>query len=151
MKGEKRMINTAELKEVIALMNEGGIQKLHVEHDGTVIVLDKTLTEEATKVLTPSKNNEVELTPPLKNEEPSKAVCEVRSPMVGTFYSSPEQGASPFVSEGDKVRANDIVCIVEAMKLFNEVEAGIEGEIIEVLVKDGDIVEYDQPLFLIKQ
>ncbi|WP_210608154.1 acetyl-CoA carboxylase biotin carboxyl carrier protein [Priestia flexa] len=145
------MINTAELKEVISLMNEGGIQKLHVEHDGTKIVLDKSLTKEETKVIIPSKPNEIEPTSPLKNEEVSKSVHEVRSPMVGTFYSSHEQGASPFVSEGDKVNAKDIVCIVEAMKLFNEVEAGIEGEIVEILVKDGDIVEYDQPLFLIKQ
>lgn len=70
--------------------------------------------------------------------------------MVGTFYQAPSPDAAPYVKVGDKVGEETIVCIVEAMKLFNEIEAEIKGEIVEVLVKDGQLVEYGQPLFLVK-
>jgi len=69
---------------------------------------------------------------------------------VGTFYAASEPGADPFVKPGQKVMANTVVCVLEAMKLFNEIEAGITGEIVEVLCKDGEFVEYGQPLFLVK-
>ena len=70
--------------------------------------------------------------------------------MVGTFYASPSPDADAYVKAGDKVTGDSIVCIVEAMKLFNEIEAEVNGEIVEVLVKDGELVEYGQPLFLVK-
>lgn len=70
--------------------------------------------------------------------------------MVGTFYQAPSPDQPPYVKVGDKVGEETIVCIVEAMKLFNEIEAEIKGEIVEVLVKDGQLVEYGQPLFLVK-
>ncbi len=69
---------------------------------------------------------------------------------VGTFYAAPEPGAEPFVKPGQTITANTVVCVLEAMKLFNEIEAGINGEIVEVLLKDGDFVEYGQPLFIVK-
>ncbi|TGV00525.1 acetyl-CoA carboxylase biotin carboxyl carrier protein [Mesorhizobium sp. M00.F.Ca.ET.186.01.1.1] len=72
------------------------------------------------------------------------------SPMVGTFYSAPEPGKPPYVQAGDKVNASKVVCIVEAMKLFNEIEAEVSGEIVKVLVEDGQLVEYGQALFLVK-
>jgi acetyl-CoA carboxylase biotin carboxyl carrier protein len=72
------------------------------------------------------------------------------SPMVGTFYQAPSPDSEPYVKVGQKVTPDTIVCIVEAMKLFNEIEAEVSGEIVEVLVKDGQLVEYGQPLFLVK-
>jgi len=72
------------------------------------------------------------------------------SPMVGTFYQSPSPDIDAYVRAGSKVTKDSIVCIVEAMKLFNEIEAEVDGEIVEVLVKDGQLVEYGQPLFLVK-
>lgn len=71
------------------------------------------------------------------------------SPMVGTFYRAPEVGAAPYVKAGDQVNRSSVVCIVEAMKLFNEIEAEVDGEIVEVLVENGQLVEYGQPLFLV--
>ena len=71
--------------------------------------------------------------------------------MVGTFYKSSSPDADPYVSKGDSVKSDSIVCIVEAMKLFNEIEAEVSGEIVEILVEDGQLVEYGQPLFLVKQ
>lgn len=75
---------------------------------------------------------------------------EITSPMVGTFYAAPSPEDDPYVQKGDKVQKNSVVCIVEAMKLFNEIEAEVEGEIVDILVEDGELVEYGQPLFRIK-
>ena len=74
----------------------------------------------------------------------------VNSPMVGTFYRSPAPGAKSFVEVGDTVKQGDTVCIVEAMKLMNEIEAEVNGTIVKVLVENGQLVEYGQPLFLVK-
>ena len=75
---------------------------------------------------------------------------EIKSPMVGTFYSAPNPESDPYVKTGDSVQKESIVCIVEAMKLFNEIEAEVSGEIIEVLAENGELVEYGQPLFRVK-
>ncbi|HGY90958.1 MAG TPA: acetyl-CoA carboxylase biotin carboxyl carrier protein [Planctomycetes bacterium] len=72
------------------------------------------------------------------------------SPMVGTFYTSPSPGAEPFVKVGDRVSQTTVLCIIEAMKVMNEIQAEMEGEILEVLVGNGEAVEYGQPLFTIK-
>ncbi len=74
----------------------------------------------------------------------------IRSPMVGTFYSRPNPDAEPFVSAGSKVSDSTVVCLIEAMKVFNEIKAECRGTIGEVLVNDGDAVEYGQPLFRLK-
>lgn len=74
----------------------------------------------------------------------------ITSPMVGTFYASSSPEADPYVTVGSKVTESSVVCIVEAMKLFNEIEAEVKGEIVEVLVENGQLVEYGQPLFLVK-
>lgn len=72
---------------------------------------------------------------------------EVRSPIVGVFYAAPSPDSAPFVKVGDKVKKGDVLCIVEAMKLMNEIVAEEDGEIYDVCVKDGEIVEFGQPLF----
>ncbi|MBN2662035.1 MAG: acetyl-CoA carboxylase biotin carboxyl carrier protein [Bacteroidales bacterium] len=74
----------------------------------------------------------------------------IKSPIVGTFYRKPNPESPTFVEVGQKINKGDVVCIVEAMKLFNEIEAEISGEITEILVEDGQPVEFDQPLFLVK-
>jgi acetyl-CoA carboxylase biotin carboxyl carrier protein len=74
----------------------------------------------------------------------------VKSPIVGTFYEAPGPGALPFVKAGDQVAAGQVLCIIEAMKLMNEIEADASGEIVKVLVNNGQPVEYGQPLFAIR-
>ena len=74
----------------------------------------------------------------------------VKSPMVGTFYSKPSPDAKEYVKVGDKVSKGDVLCIVEAMKLMNEIESEFDGKIIEICVKDGEAVEYGKPLFVIE-
>src|SRR5205823_1945740 len=75
---------------------------------------------------------------------------EIPSPMVGTFYRSPSADASPYVEVGDKIGKDTPVCIVEAMKVMNEIKAEVEGEILEILVQNGEPVEFGQPLFLVR-
>lgn len=79
-----------------------------------------------------------------------EGAIEIKSPMVGTFYRSPSPGAKPFVDVGEEIRPGDVVCIIEAMKLMNEIKAEIGGKIVEILVENGEPVEFGQPLFLVK-
>jgi len=73
----------------------------------------------------------------------------VKSPIIGTFYRSPGPDKDPFINVGDTIAVGDTVCIIEAMKLFNEIESEVSGKIVKVLVDDSSPVEYDQPLFLV--
>ncbi|WP_376694994.1 acetyl-CoA carboxylase biotin carboxyl carrier protein [Wenzhouxiangella sp. EGI_FJ10305] len=75
----------------------------------------------------------------------------IRSPMVGTFYSSPNPESEAFVKVGSKVASGDTLCLVEAMKMFNQIEAEVSGEVVAVLVEDGQPVEFDEPLFVIRK
>ena len=85
-----------------------------------------------------------------ESEASNADMHKILSPMVGTFYQSPSPDEPAYVQVGTKVSGEQVVCIVEAMKLFNEIEAEVDGEIAEILVKDGQLVEYGQPLFLVK-
>jgi acetyl-CoA carboxylase biotin carboxyl carrier protein len=157
-----------EIREIIKLVDQSNISEFVFENEGTKIKLKKT---ETGTVLQPvaaldvvQANTAVEVKPAAvpavpKAVEPAKpaaAVIEqenlhkITSPMVGTFYQSPAPDSPAYVKTGDKVTGDSIVCIVEAMKLFNEIEAEVSGEIVEVLVKEGQLVEYGQPLFLVK-
>jgi acetyl-CoA carboxylase biotin carboxyl carrier protein len=82
--------------------------------------------------------------------DPEASLHIVKSPIVGTFYSSPSPGASPFVSPGDHVEKGQVICIVEAMKLMNEIEADATGDIVKCLVTNGQPIEFGQPLFSIR-
>lgn len=75
----------------------------------------------------------------------------IPSPMVGTFYRAPSPDSKPFVTEGDKVTPETVICIIEAMKVMNEIQAETKGTILEVLLEDGDVVEFGQPLFKVKK
>jgi len=81
----------------------------------------------------------------------ASALHEIRSPIVGTFYRSPAPDAAPFVQVGTVIRPGSVLCIVEAMKLMNEIEADIDGKIVKIMVENGQPVEYDQVLFLVEK
>jgi acetyl-CoA carboxylase biotin carboxyl carrier protein len=84
-------------------------------------------------------------------EDPNEGLHIVKSPMVGTYYGSPSPGASPFVGPGDSVSKGQVICIVEAMKLMNEIESDAAGEIVKCFVSNGQPIEFGQPLFSIRQ
>ena len=96
---------------------------------------------------TPSASEEKAET---EQEDTGKNLYELRSPMVGTFYRRPDPDSPPYVEVGDKVKKGDVVCIIEAMKLFNEIKSDVNGTIKKILVEDQDPVEFDQVLFLIE-
>ena len=105
------------------------------------------------QVSSPPPVTEASVNPEAASESTTEAesveLLEVRSPIVGTFYRSPGPDKPPFKKVGDKVEAGETVCIVEAMKLFNEIESEISGKIVKVVVEDASPVEYDQVLFLV--
>lgn len=89
-------------------------------------------------------------TPEKKDEQQSSTAITVTSPMIGTFYRSSSPDKPPFVNVGDVIKPGSVLCIVEAMKLFNEIESEVSGRIVKVLVDDASPVEYDEPLFLVE-
>lgn len=162
------MFKVQEIREIIKLVDASSIDEFVYEADGAKVKLKKK--NGVTQVVAPKKAVEAPAAPvqaPTPVEAPAAPKAEVApapaatvgdttelhkitSPMVGTFYQAPNPESPAFVAVGDKVGDESIVCIVEAMKLFNEIEAEIKGEIVEILVKDGQLVEYGQPLFLVK-
>ena len=165
------MLKVQEIRELIKLVDGSSIHEFVYEQDGTKIELKKkeaglqavppviqteTAAEKpapAAVTSEPAPKSPVDA-PAKKAPEAAKAAEEtlhsITSPMVGTFYKSPSPDEDAYVKPGSKVGEEDVVCIVEAMKLFNEITAEVKGEIVEVLVEDGQLVEYGQPLFLVK-
>ncbi|GAA4288299.1 acetyl-CoA carboxylase biotin carboxyl carrier protein [Georgenia daeguensis] len=88
---------------------------------------------------------------PVTDGQPADGVTLVRAPMLGHFYRAPKPGEEPFVQVGDVVEADSVLCIIEVMKLMNSVPAGVAGEVVEVLVEDGALVEFDQPIFAVRR
>ena len=89
-------------------------------------------------------------TPALRAEAPKSSFLEVKSPMVGTYYAAPEPGAKPYLSVGDRISKGEILCIIEAMKIMNEIESDKAGTVTRVLCENGQAVEFGQPLFVIE-
>jgi acetyl-CoA carboxylase biotin carboxyl carrier protein len=84
-----------------------------------------------------------------EKKESAKNLLEIKSPMIGTFYRSPNPESPPFIEPGDRIKPGQTICIIEAMKLFNEIEAEISGTIVEILIDNATPVEFDQPLYLV--
>jgi acetyl-CoA carboxylase biotin carboxyl carrier protein len=168
------MFKIHEIREIIKLVDQSNITEFKIEEEGMKISIKKGTESAAAAAPAPAAPQvpqvqaaapapELVTAPvaaPAPQPVPSPVVPsanvedvnlhKITSPMVGTFYKSGEPGAPAFVQAGDKVNDSTIVCIVEAMKLFNEIEAEVSGEIVKVLVEDGQLVEYGQPLFLVK-
>lgn len=171
------MLKVQEIRELIKLVDQSSINEFVYEHEDYKIKMKKNAAEKiivaetaAPVAIAPVQPKAVEqaaVSQPAVKEVPKQAaenkpaeaaaasadtenLHKITSPMVGTFYQSPSPDADVYVKVGSKVTKDSIVCIVEAMKLFNEIEAEINGEIVEILVKDGQLVEYGQPLFLVK-
>jgi len=85
-----------------------------------------------------------------QEETISSNVATIKAPMIGTFYRAATEGKEPFVKVGDKIKKGDVLCIIEAMKLFNEIQSEVTGKIVKVMVDNAQAVEYDQPLFFIE-
>ena len=136
-----------KLKTLIDLVAESGIAELEVtEENDKVRIVNKVQT---VAVAAPVAAPVVAAAPAPVAEEAKVEGTPVTSPMVGTFYRAPSPGAAPFVNVGDKVTAGQTLCIIEAMKLLNEIEAETSGTVKEICVENGQPVEFGQTLFII--
>ena len=144
-----------ELKEMINLMQEHGLTELEIEKNGFKIRLKKgtsggVIQEEISSPSRPQR--EERPTPAMESSQVEEVgVMMVRSPMVGTFYIAPAPDAEPYVTRGKEAKVGDVLCIIEAMKLMNEIKSEVAGRIIDILVENGQPVEFDQPLFKIQK
>ena len=152
-------MNYDDIKKLIDDMGNSKIDELSIESpDGIKISMKKdktpvmpTIPQETVQYISvPEKKVEKAETVENKEAEKEKNYKIVKSPMVGTFYSKSSPDAKPYVQVGNKVKKGDILCIVEAMKLMNEIESEFDGEVVEVCVSDGEMVDYGKPLFKIK-
>ena len=138
------MLSLEEIKELVKVLEDSSLNKLELKYEDGKVLLEKTVTA----INEPVVNTTV--APMAMPAKTGEQIVEITAPMVGTFYGAPDPKAEPFVKVGSKVTPNTVVCILEAMKLFSEIEAEVEGEITEILVKDGESVEFGQPLFKVK-
>lgn len=166
-------MNINEIKELIELINSSDLAYFEYECEDSRIKMDKSLTrglvqdkeiikEESNKKIPSIANVKKEIIKEETTKEEIKGeikeekedlenVTIINSPMVGTFYGSPSPDSDSFVNIGEKVSTGSVLCIIEAMKLMNEIESEVNGTVVDILVKDGEMVEYGTPLFKIKE
>ncbi len=159
------MIDLSELKQILDLVREHDLSELELERDGFKVRVKKegptpippVMAKAAVEPLVVAAPPAPPPPPPGAAAPPPAApvadeleLAVVKSPIVGTFYRAPEPGATPFVSVGTKVRKGQVLCIIEAMKLMNEIESEYEGEVANIYVENGQPVQYGERLFAIK-
>ncbi|MCG8378226.1 MAG: acetyl-CoA carboxylase biotin carboxyl carrier protein [Proteobacteria bacterium] len=151
-----------KVKKLIELLEESGVAEIEI-HEGEESVRisrGSTVTTPATTVHVPqptiatSNENEVTKPPQAPKSEPSSIDNSteghvITSPMVGVFYTSPSPDDPEFISKGQNVKVGDVLCIIEAMKIMNQIESDVSGKLERILVENGEAVEYGQPLFII--
>lgn len=146
-------MNKKKIEEIIELMEKYGLTEIDVEEEGIRIHLKKgahgleSIIHQPLpqQVVVTNEGKEAETKKEAKNQ------IEVKAPMVGTFYKSPAPEANPYVEIGDSVKEGDVLCIIEAMKLMNEIKSDIGGKIVDILVENGQPIEFGQVLFLVEQ
>ncbi len=157
-----------QIQELIKLVNDSNIGEVTLEQKDFKITIrqkEEPVTQFVSSVQTqpsyapvpqapaqgmPSLSNDIEASKPAADPASAANTVTIKSPMIGTFYRRPSPDKPDFVQPGDEVAPGKVVCIIEAMKLFNEIESEIGGRIIKILVEDASPVEYDQPLFLVE-
>ena len=153
-------MNIKEIKELLELMAEHNVGEIEIEKDNAKIKLRKLPNGQVVMQSAPQMMAPVQAVmsvpaqaAPAGAAQPAaeEGVTIVRSPMVGTFYAAPAPDQPAYVSVGKAVKDGDVLCIIEAMKLMNEIKSELAGTVIEILVQNGQTVEYDQPILKIKK
>ena len=142
-----------EIKNLIELLKDTDITELKIERDGEKVKIKREKVIASFEVTPPvaQPSAEVTKTGPETESAAEQNLAKVTSPIVGIFYSSTSPESPPFTTVGNKVRKGQVLCIVEAMKLMNEIECDTDGTVAQILVENGQPVEYGEPLFLIDQ
>jgi len=155
---EEDEMNIKEIKDMITLMNENGLVEIEIEKDGLKLRLKKgnagiqqdfSVMPIQQAPAAPAVSQPHQAQHAKEADLSTKGFIEIKSPMVGTFYMAPSPDAPPYVQEGQNIDVGQVVCIVEAMKLMNEIKSEIKGRVVKILVENADPVEYGQTLFLI--
>lgn len=148
-------MNLKEIKEMITLMNENNLLELEIEREGTKIKIKKAIAGVSAVGPTGPMEYRIDtvpaISPPANSAPPgppTKNLKEITAPMVGTFYLAPSPEAAPFVEVGQIVEIGQVVCIIEAMKLMNEIKSEIRGRVVEVAIENAQPVEFGQTLFV---
>lgn len=140
-----------EIKELLDILKDTDITELSIEKEGIKIKVRRERLVGPFEIQQTQRLTETPKTPlPVQSEEETKRLITVTAPIVGTFYRSPSPDAPPFVEVGTRVKKGQTLCIIEAMKLMNEIESEVEGIVVRILVENGQPVEYGEPLFLIE-
>ena len=148
-----------EIKELIRIFGKSKLDKIQIKQKDFEIEMEKgaepTATAPAAKVVTAAP---VQAAAPAVEQKTTVSETKkkidgevITSPMVGTLYSSPSPDSPPFIKVGDRVKRGDVLCILEAMKIMNELEAEYDCKILDILVENGETVEYDKPLFIVEK
>src|SRR5579872_2347758 len=153
-------MNQKELKELIEFLIEKDITEFELERGDVKVRIKRgqeaaagtalTFTHSAPSAGSSAAEGASVSAPPAAKPAPEEELHIVRSPIVGTYYESPSPGSPPFCKPGDKVEVGQVLCIVEAMKLMNEIESDVAGELVKILVNNGQPIEYGQELFSIR-
>lgn len=142
-----------KIKKLIELIEDSDVEQLEIkEGEESIKITRRSLQPTAAAPLptpAPAPPTSTVAAPVLNEEQSTTALPSINSPMVGIFYRSPSPEAAPFIQIGQQVKTGDVLCIVEAMKMMNQIEADRDGTISEVLVENGAPIEFDQPLFSI--
>ena len=149
-----------KIKKLIEIINESGIAEIEVREGEESVRISRQTMAPAYSMPMPANfmampaMEGAKTAAPLETAKTSESVLKghvVRSPMVGTFYTAPSPGAKAFIEIGQQVAAGDTLCIIEAMKMFNQIEADKTGKLTAILAENGQPVEFDQPLFVIEE
>lgn len=146
-------MNEGKLRKLLALFHDSDLEELEIQHSfwhGTRIRLTRNRAPSLVAPAAPVPIAPTAPAAPTPAEKTDDGLHEVLSPMVGTFYQAPSPEADPFVREGDRIESGQTLCIIEAMKILNEIPADVRGEVVEILVGDGQPVEYNQALLKIR-
>lgn len=137
-------METKDLKQLIQLLEASNLESLSYKDKNFEFEIKKQISGTQTQTITKSHSSVNEQQSSVQEEVTGRVI---KSPLVGIFYSKPSVEGMPFVNVGSKVSQGDPLCVLEAMKVMNEIKSSMAGEIVEIYVKDGDPVDYDQPLF----
>lgn len=142
----------AKIKQLVAILEKSTLQKIEINDSEFSILLEKPQPQMVNMTSIPQVHVQPQVTHTNQEDKQEEVKPEntIKSPLVGTFYSKPSPDKPAFVEVGKEVKAGDVVCIIEAMKVMNEIKATESGVIAKCLLSDGDIVEFDQPIFVIK-
>ncbi len=150
-------MNLKEIKEIISLMNEHNLSEIEVDKGDQKIKLKKAIGQSAGVVIEqpafsgPIRQVQKQEAPTMPEPEAAPSnLIEIKAPIVGTFYSAPSPEAAPFATVGQEIEVGHVVCIIEAMKLMNEIKSEVKGKIVDVLVENADPIEFGQILFLVE-